>query len=380
MHLTLHLTAKCNLSCKYCYAAPHEGGDMSIETAKAAIDLAVKDVNKNKYDSSLGIIFFGGEPLLKRDLIIEILDYCQRIEKETGQLFHFKITTNGILLDEDFIVNNKTAEVFVALSHDGLKASHDTNRVHPDGSGTFDELEDKITLLLKHKPYSPVMLVTTPKTVSYYADSVRYLYDKGFKYLICSLDYSADWNEADIRVLAKQYEILSKWYYDLTIKEAKFYFSPFEVKIESHIYPGSCKAGKCQLGQTQISVAPNGNLFPCVQFVGDGSLNEYCIGNVQSGIDETSRSNLFLQNSNEKSTCIDCAIKNRCNHYCGCLNKQATGSIDVVSSVLCAHERTVLPIADKLAKKLYKKRNGMFIQKHYNELYPIISLVEEQKT
>ncbi len=69
----------------------------------------------------------------------------------------------------------------------------------------------------------------------------------------------------------------------------------------------------------------------------------------------------------------------RCNHFCGCLNKQATGSIDLVSPVLCAHERLLLPIADKLAARLFKKRNALFLQKHYNDYYPIVSLVEDLK-
>ena len=55
----------------------------------------------------------------------------------------------------------------------------------------------------------------------------------------------------------------------------------------------------------------------------------------------------------------------------------ATGRIDTVSPVLCAHERTVLPIADKLAARLFKKRDPLFVQKHYNELFPLISLVED---
>ena len=74
---------------------------------------------------------------------------------------------------------------------------------------------------------------------------------------------------------------------------------------------------------------------------------------------------------------MECAVRDRCNHYCGCLNKQTTGRMDTVSPVLCAHERIVLPIADKLAGRLFKERNALFIQKHYNELYPVISLIED---
>jgi uncharacterized protein len=37
----------------------------------------------------------------------------------------------------------------------------------------------------------------------------------------------------------------------------------------------------------------------------------------------------------------------------------------------------LLPITDKLAGKLFRKRNPLFIQKHYNEMFPILSLIED---
>ncbi|MCL2344099.1 MAG: hypothetical protein FWC62_09450 [Firmicutes bacterium] len=68
----------------------------------------------------------------------------------------------------------------------------------------------------------------------------------------------------------------------------------------------------------------------------------------------------------------------RCNHYCACLNRQATGSIDRISPMLCAHERIVLPIADRLAERLYKQGSAIFIQKQYNDFYPLASLAEDR--
>jgi uncharacterized protein len=375
MHLTLHLTAHCNLRCRYCYATQRDTGWMSLETAQAAIALGMSELRKKDPEASLGVIFFGGEPLLHRELIAEIVRHCRRVETETGQLFHFKITTNGTLLDEAFLTDTDSREIFVALSHDGVPAAHDANRIDAAGQGTFERLSPTIDLLLEHKPYAPVMMVVTPHTVQHYADSVAYLFSRGFRYLICSLDYSGAWDEKSLKMLERQYKTLAGWYERLTLAEEKFYFSPFEVKIGSHVFPGSCKRDRCELGQRQISVAPDGRLYPCVQFVGDA---EFCIGDARTGLDETARQNLYTLNAEEKDECAACAVRERCNHYCGCLNRQATGRIDRVSPVLCAHERIVLPIADKLAARLYKRRNAMFIQKHYNELFPLLSLIEDR--
>jgi len=63
MNYTLHLTEKCNLRCKYCY---EEKGckELSFEDIKNIFDLAIKNNDKKP-----NITFFGGEPLLKKDLI-----------------------------------------------------------------------------------------------------------------------------------------------------------------------------------------------------------------------------------------------------------------------------------------------------------------------
>lgn len=369
MHYTLHLTNDCNMSCKYCYVNGDNICTMSIETAKKVVDIAA--VNQT---SSVGIIFFGGEPLLHKDLIYETVDYCKWKEKNSSSLFHYKITTNGLLLDEEFMDFSTRVNLFIAMSHDGIKEAHDKNRVDKKDKGTFTRLSDKIDLLLSRRPYAPVMMVVNPDTVQHYAESVIYLYNRGFKYLICSLNYAGDWTEELMKVLEDQYKKLAEFYYERTLAEDKFYLSPFEVKISSHINRENYCRERCELGKKQISVGPDGLLYPCVQFVGE---KHYSIGDVNTGIDEARRHELYYINEEEKDSCRDCAIRERCNHYCGCLNKQATGRIDQVSPVLCAHERILMPIADKLANRLYKKRDAMFIQKHYNDMFPLISLVED---
>ena len=70
MHLTLHLTDRCNLACRYCYAQ-HGTSDMTLETALAAVDECTRG------EENPGIIFFGGEPLLREDLVFDA--WCDRV-------------------------------------------------------------------------------------------------------------------------------------------------------------------------------------------------------------------------------------------------------------------------------------------------------------
>jgi len=369
MNFTLHLSNKCNMACKYCDVKKNPVQVMKIETIRNIIDMPALDSSE-----STGIIFFGGEPLLNKDLIYQTIEYCNRKKEQEGRNFHFQMTTNGLLLDEDFLDYAAKEKIWIALSHDGIEDAHDKNRVDCNGKDTFSKLSQIIDILLKVHPYAPVMMVVNPDTVYQYSQSVKYLFNRGFKYIIPTLNYTGDWSEQSLKILEKEYEKLAVFYSDMTISEEKFYFSPFDSKISSHINKIEYCKNRCQLGKRQISVDPEGNLFPCVQFVGD---SEYIIGHAETGVDETKRQKLYTLNSEEKKPCTKCAIRERCNHYCGCLNKMTTGKVDEISPVLCAHERILIPIADKLAEKLFKKRSAMFIHKHYNDAYSFISVIED---
>ena len=71
MHLTLHLTDRCNLACRYCYAR-HGEKRMTFETAMSAISDCTRG------ETNCGIIFFGGEPLLESDLVFRVIAACER--------------------------------------------------------------------------------------------------------------------------------------------------------------------------------------------------------------------------------------------------------------------------------------------------------------
>lgn len=340
---------------------------MSAETARQVVDMAAAAGGHN------GIIFFGGEPLLCREQIYETVDYAESQMKKGNVFFHFKITTNGLLLDEDFLTWADKHEVFIALSHDGLGC--DACRITPDGQGILQLLENVAHRLLAHKPYSPVLMTVTPGTLPLYADSVQYLFDLGFRYLICTMDYSATWSDKDLAVLKRQYRRLASMYREWTKKEEKFYLSPFETKISTHIRSHNPRAERCELGKRQLSIAPDGKIYPCVQLTDE---ENFCIGSVTQGIDEKKRQALYLLNEREKEECAHCVIRERCNHTCACLNKSATGDITHVSPFLCAHERILLPIADGLAERLYNEDNALFIQKQYNDMFPLLSLSEDK--
>jgi len=244
MHLTLHLTRACNLRCDYCYAPPQDGAPMSFAIGRQALELGSR-LNSG----SCGIVFFGGEPLLCKGLIRDLVACGHELERYRAGRFHFKVTTNGMLLDEEFLEFALREEVFVALSFDGTQAAHDAHRRTAGGAGTFETLLPRLRLLLSARPYSSVMIVVNPDTAAHLTESVEFLLEEGARYLILSLNHAAPWTE---------YEKLAQRYVAWTRAGRKFYLSPFEVKLSSHINRHCYHKDRCELGRRQLSVDPAG--------------------------------------------------------------------------------------------------------------------------
>ena len=373
MHITLHVTTGCNMSCGYCYSSPKGRNDMTQETAFQSIDFIA-----DKYPINTGIIFFGGEPLLKKDLIKETIAYCKSKEKSQEAYFHYKVTTNGILLDEAFLEYANSVNLQVAMSIDGVGKAHDRFRVFPDGKPTFEIVADKIDLLLRYQPYAKALMTVNPETVGSFSDSVEYLVGRGFKYIIVSLNYAGAWNDDHIKVIKKQYQQIAKLYEKWILQEKKFYFSPFEMKLASHISQDNMECYQCDFAQKQIAIAHDGTIYPCVQFVQDGISNRaYSIGSITDGIEKGMQKQLYEESKEQTAVCLECYYNSRCNNKCSCLNWQTTGTLNQISPVVCETERVLIPIVDAMGERLYKKGAAMFIQKHYNAVYPIISMIED---
>ena len=105
--LVLWLTGRCNLKCKYCYAAHGPAKDMDMDTFKKAVELMGAYPFK--------IQFAGGEPLLNKPLLEEILDYLERERPDVS----CAIQTNGTLIDDSFARMVKRHRLAVGVSMDG---------------------------------------------------------------------------------------------------------------------------------------------------------------------------------------------------------------------------------------------------------------------
>ena len=341
---------------------------MPRDVAFAAVKLGMKNSDTS------GLLFYGGEPLLERQLIYDIVDYATSVKKKTGHSFYYKMTTNGVLLDEEFLKFAQGINLSIGFSHDGFE--QDACRIFPDGKGSFDILKDKIPLLLKYQPYAAGMCVIDPSTVHKAAEIVQFLFDSGFRYITCNMNYlkSAPWTEKHLAVLKSEYKKMGDIYLKWTKAEEKFYLSPFDIKILSHLKGEKYNIDRGRFAMNQPSVAPNGKIYSLSKHLNDPAFE---VGNVFSGIDSEKHKTIFEKGLIPFESCKKCAIITRCNYAFDNLGYDGTEYISDISAVQCAHERILTPIVDEVAQRLYNERNALFMHKHYNELYPIMSYVED---
>ena len=342
MNLTLHLTDNCNMDCSYCIREKCPK-DMSEEVLIKACDLAFSKGQR------AGLCFFGGEPLLKKDLIYKALDYCEEKSRETGMRFDCKMTTNGTLLEEKFLERARKADMGIGLSFDGT--AQDVCRFFVGGQATSKVVEEKAKLLLKYMPDSTALATIAPQAVPYYADSVKYLHDLGFNRVSFVIAYGrkVNWTEEDLDLLREQLEKTAQYLKDLFIAKDRFYMSAFNAKISDCIR-GRNSADRCHLGVRQMPVTPSGELYPCTSFINDKA---YCLGNVFDGLDEAKIIAMAKKEATPE-TCIGCDLVKRCTNSCGCANRMNTGDENKVSPLQCTYERMLIEISDLLGEELYQ--------------------------
>ena len=137
LRLVIHTTRACNFRCKYC-ALDFPNQHMSIEMCDSIIKFIRQNISKY---SSVHISWFGGEPLLKMDVIKyiskNVIDICKRAKKP----YYGSITKNGYLLDPENIADLLSCKVLdYVVTIDGTKETHDNQRVLINGGGTFNKI------------------------------------------------------------------------------------------------------------------------------------------------------------------------------------------------------------------------------------------------
>ena len=348
--LCLHIAHDCNLACRYCFAEEGEYHGrralMSLEVGKKALDFLIANSGLRR---NLEVDFFGGEPLMNFDVVKETVAYARSIEKAHNKNFSFTITTNGLLLTDDKIdfINREMSNV--VLSIDGWKEVNDRLRVRTNGSGSYDTIVPRFQKLVatrgKDKDY--YARGTFTKYNLDFTEDVLHLVDLGFDQVSVEpvvsdpkLSYSIQ--EEDLPRVFEEYERLANTI--IARKKEGRGFNFFHFMIDLNQGPCAIKRLRgCSCGNEYVAVTPEGDIFPCHQFVGE---DEWKMGNVLDGSYDMERKNMFaLANVYSKEQCKNCWAKFYCSGGCNANNWQYEGDIHKPHSIACALEQKRLECA-----------------------------------
>lgn len=347
--MCLNISHDCNLRCEYCFAAKGDFGTgrelMSLETAKRAIDFLIER-SANRHN--LEVDFFGGEPLMNFDVVKQTVEYARSIEKQHDKNFRFTITTNGLLLTDDKIdfINKEMANVVLSL--DGRKEVNDKLRVSPNGQGSFDVIVPKYQKLVKERGDKDYYVrgTFTKNNLDFTNDVIK-MAELGFDQLSVEpvvsdekLDYSI--KEADLPRVFEEYEALAKEMIKRKREGRCFNFFHFMVDLDQ----GPCAIKRlrgCSCGNEYIAVTPNGDIYPCHQFVGH---DQWRMGNVVKNTFSDEIKNKFAKNNiYTKEKCKNCWAKFFCSGGCNANSWQYEGSIAKSHSISCELEKKRLECA-----------------------------------
>lgn len=356
--LCLNIAHDCNLACKYCFASQGDYGGvkrelMSFDVAKRAVDFLIRMSGPRKH---LEIDFFGGEPLMNWQVVQDTISYIEEEAPKHGKIFKLTMTTNGMLLSQDKIDYFNAHDISLVLSIDGRKEVHDDMRPTAGGCKSYEVVAKNLVNAVKQRGGREYYVrgTYTHHNLDFVKD-VLAMSELGFEHLSMEpvVGEEGDYviREEDLPQLMEEYEKLADIYLErqLSGEGEKFNFFHFHMDL----YRGPCMAKRlrgCGAGHEYMAVVPNGDIYPCHQFVGK---EEYVVGNVYEGLTDTEIPKVFRETHVfTKPVCRDCWAKFFCSGGCHANNINLGGAITEPFALGCKLQKKRIECAMMIQAKL----------------------------
>ena len=342
--ICLNVIHGCNLRCKYCFADEGEyhghGGVMSVETAKKAIDYVIKRSGPRK---NIEIDLFGGEPTLIMDKIKEIIKYARDNEEKWGKRIRFTMTTNATLLTPEMMDYMDKEMGNIILSLDGRKEVNDNVRIKPDKSGSYDDIIPNIKEMIKRRTPGKTYYVRgtfTRDNTDFYED-VMAMVNEGFRELSIEPVVLEDNHPLSLREedLPKIFENYDNLYYEMKRRKKdgdEFKFYHFNIDLQG----GPCvykRISGCGAGFEYVAITPQGEVYPCHQFVGK---EEYKLGDIYEDTFNSDLAKTFKKaHIYNKPKCKDCWARFYCSGGCQANNVNFNGDMNIPYEIGCKMQK-----------------------------------------
>lgn len=337
--LCINIAHDCNLRCQYCFAGQGGYGQwrmlMSFDVARRAVDFLIAHSGPREHCE---LDFFGGEPLMNWHVVQQTIDYVHKQEKKHHKKIKMSLTTNGMLLDKEKVKYLTDNHISLILSLDGRKEMHDRMRPGVHGEGTYDEILKNLQYCVANRKGEEYYVRGTFTRYNMdFTTDVEDMIDKGFPAVSMEpvvgedgADYSI--KEEDLPRVKAEYDRLANLFIKREEEGRPFFFFHFNMDL----WKGPCLPKRlrgCGAGHEYLAVVPNGDIYPCHQFVGREG---YVIGNVYEGLKNMKMMHDFRMNHVfSKPDCINCWAKFFCSGGCHANNEAYGGNIHKPFHITC---------------------------------------------
>lgn len=337
--VTLMITEKCNLKCKYCYevfAGNMHARSMSLETAKKAIDYYTSPEIASGYPEIHWDII-GGEVFAELDLLKAVVAYL--IEKVGADKLHLSLCSNGTLFTPEARrwccqMRHTLAYFGVGVSLDGPKHVHDLNR-----SNSFDRLMESWDWWRAVFPECVIKGTVNPETLKYLNESVRFFVeDLKLPSFYINPTFEGPWTPQDALLYSEQLIDIAEYFlarpeYEVLKNSNIFHDTRYEI---------SERRNWCGSGVYMRAITPDGGIYPCHR----GATSQICkIGDLDSGVDpERVKPFFFYTKYNDEHACDDCEFASWC-PSCAMEWVEGTGDLYMRSLRSCDMTRARLMVS-----------------------------------
>jgi uncharacterized protein len=359
--LDLFLTEACNLACPYCFAASGQGGQMSAELARQAVDWLVAQPAER-----LHITFWGGEPLLRRDLLRELIERAKRGAASQHKSITFSLPTNATLLDEQTAGWLADEGVHIFLSIDG-DAVAQAERPRRDGGSSHAAAVAGLRAATAAQGRAPAVRMTlAPRNAGRAAESVAFFAAEGVREVLAYAAFDQRWSESELADFARGQRELARWLVDAIrasvdprreVPRLRAW-----IPILQRLQRGSRRrrAGTlrhCGAGDELLALRVDGRWAPCHRFVfyDDRGAPRYDGGTLEApaasaAIDRLGT--LQIEQLEGETRCIDCDLFDVCTIGCVAIGVGAAGGPEQIPPVACRLQREQVAACRQVSAEL----------------------------
>lgn len=337
------LTSACNLACKYCFIENCTFNNkvemnMKKETALNAIRKYTEYLKREEIEDA-SVIFYGGEPIVNWDVIVEVIEYAKAINSS----IKFSMVTNATLLSEEKIKYLAENKVEVGISIDGPKSLNDQNRIYRSSSkSVYDEVIKKFPKLKINNckfglsiTISKDFLKQQDKVLEWLKElNVRSVFYNLYHYTHYEIGWKEYYKEAS-NFLIKSYEYLTN---------KNIYDGRLIRKIDS-FFNNEFKFSDCgAIGGNQLAVKPNGDVCICHGYLKTdkyviGNINEHSIDDLMSSDEIDFWKKRCTLNNDE---CLNCESIFICGGGCAIQAEALFRDRNHIDEPFCIHTKVAL--------------------------------------